>query len=38
MKFESFPGRHEVREALVLSIAGVSAIVLIESLLLLILY
>jgi hypothetical protein len=38
MKIDSFPGHHEAREALVLSIAGVTAIMLIESLILLILY
>jgi hypothetical protein len=38
MKIESFPGHHEAREALVLSITGVTAIMLIESLILLILY
>jgi hypothetical protein len=39
MKIERFAGHHhEVREALVLSIAGVTAIMLIESLILLILY
>ena len=38
MKIERFAGHHEAREALVLSIAGVTAIMLIESLILLILY
>jgi hypothetical protein len=38
MKTERFAGHHEVREALVLSVAGVTAIMLIESLVLLILY
>jgi hypothetical protein len=38
MKAERFAGHHEVREALVLSVAGVTAIVLIESLILLMLY
>ena len=38
MKAERFAGHHEAREALVLSVAGVSAIMLIESLVLLILY
>ena len=38
MKIERFVGHHEVREALVLSVAGVTAIMLIESLVLLILY
>jgi hypothetical protein len=36
MKIERFAGHHEAREALVLSIAGVTAIMLIESLILLI--
>jgi hypothetical protein len=38
MKAERFAGQHEAREALVLSVAGVTAIMLIESLVLLILY
>jgi hypothetical protein len=38
MKIESFPGHDEAREALVLSVASVTAIMLIESLILLILY
>jgi hypothetical protein len=38
MKIEPFAGHNEAREALVLSIAGVTAIMLIESLVLLILY
>jgi hypothetical protein len=38
MKIERFGGHHEAREALMLSVAGVSAIMLIESLILLILY
>ena len=38
MKIERFAGHHEAREALVLSVAGVTAIMLIESLSLLILY
>jgi hypothetical protein len=38
MRIEPFADHHEAREALVLSIAGVTAIMLIESLLLLILY
>ena len=38
MKVARFAGHHEAREALVLSIAGVTAIMLIESLILLILY
>ena len=38
MKAERFADHHEVREALVLSVAGVTAIMLIESLVLLILY
>ena len=38
MKIERFAGHHEAREALVLSVAGVAAIMLIESLFLLILY
>jgi len=37
MKIERFAGHHEVREALVLSVAGGMAIMLIESLVLLIL-
>jgi len=38
MNIERFAGHHEAREALVLSVAGVTAIMLIESLILLILY
>jgi hypothetical protein len=38
MKMARFAGHHEVREALVLSVAGVTTIMLIESLVLLILY
>jgi len=39
MKIERFAGHHhEARDALVLSVAGVTAIMLIESLILLILY
>ena len=38
MKTERFAGHHEAREALVLSIAGVTAIMLIANLILLILY
>jgi hypothetical protein len=38
MKTERFAGHHEAREALVLAIAGVTAIVLIANLLLLILH
>ena len=38
MKIERFAGHHEAREALVLSVACVTAIMLIESLILLILY
>jgi hypothetical protein len=38
MKIERFAGHHEAREALVLSIAGVTAIMLTAYLLLLILY
>jgi hypothetical protein len=38
MKIESFPGHDEAREALVLSVAGVTAIMLIANLVLLILY
>jgi hypothetical protein len=38
MKIERFEGHHEVKEALALSVAGVAAIMLIESLVLLILY
>ena len=38
MKIERFAGHNEARETLVLSIAGVTAIMLIESLILLILY
>jgi drug/metabolite transporter superfamily protein YnfA len=37
-RIERFAGHHEAREALVLSIAGVTTIMLIESLILLILY
>jgi hypothetical protein len=38
MKIERLAGRYEAREALVLSVAGVTTIMLIESLILLILY
>jgi hypothetical protein len=38
MKIERLAGHHEAREALVLSVAGVTAVMLIESLVLLILY
>jgi hypothetical protein len=38
MKIASYAGHHEAKEALVLSVAGVTAIMLIESLVLLILY
>jgi hypothetical protein len=38
MKIATFAGHHEERDALVLSVAGVTAIMLIESLVLLILY
>ena len=38
MKTERFAGHNEAREALVLSVASVTAIMLIESLILLILY
>jgi hypothetical protein len=38
MKIERFAGHYEVRDALALSVAGVTAIMLIESLILLILY
>jgi hypothetical protein len=38
MKIEQFAGHQEAREALVLAIAGVTTIMLIESLILLILY
>jgi len=38
MKVERFAGHHEARDGLVLSVAGVTAIMLIESLVLLILY
>jgi hypothetical protein len=38
MKIERFAGHHEAREALVLSIAGVTAIMLTAYLILLILY
>jgi hypothetical protein len=38
MNTEKFEGYHEAREALVLSVAGVTAVMLIESLVLLILY
>jgi len=38
MKTERLAGHHEARDALVLSVAGVTAIILIESLILLILY
>jgi hypothetical protein len=38
MKTERLAGHHEARDALVLSVAGVTAIMLIESLLLLIMF
>jgi hypothetical protein len=38
MKIQPFAGQHEAKEALVLSVAGVTTIMLIESLILLILY
>jgi hypothetical protein len=38
MKIELFAGHHEARDALLLSVAGVTAIMLIESLILLFLY
>jgi hypothetical protein len=38
MKIERFAGHHEARKALALSVAGVTAVMLIESLILLILY
>jgi hypothetical protein len=38
MKIERLAGHHEAREALVFSVAGVTAVMLIESLVLLILY
>jgi hypothetical protein len=38
MKIERFAGHNDAREALLLSIAGVAAIMLIESLILLIVY
>jgi len=38
MKIERFASHHEAREAVVLSVAGVTAIMQIESLILLILY
>ena len=38
MKIERFAGHHEAREALVLCVAAVTAIMLIESLILMILY
>jgi hypothetical protein len=38
MKIERFAGHHEAEEALMLSVAGVTTIMLIESLILLILY
>jgi hypothetical protein len=38
MKIERFASHHEAGEALLLSVAGVTAIMLIESLILLILY
>ena len=38
MNIERFAGHHEAREALVLSVAGVTAVMLIQSLVLLILY
>jgi hypothetical protein len=37
MKIERFAGNHEAKEALVLAVAGVTAVMLIESLVLLIL-
>jgi hypothetical protein len=38
MKIERFAGHHEAKEALVLSVAGMTTIMLIETLILLILY
>jgi hypothetical protein len=38
VKIERYAGHHEAREALALCVAGVTAIMLIESLILLILY
>jgi hypothetical protein len=38
MKIELFAGHHQARDALLLSVAGVTAIMLIESLILLFLY
>jgi len=38
MKIERFAGHHEAKEALVLSVAGVTAVMLIEGLVLMILY
>jgi hypothetical protein len=38
MKIERFAGHHEAREALLLSLAGVTAIMLIANLILMILY
>jgi hypothetical protein len=38
MNIQRFAGHHEAREALVLSVAGVTAVMLIESMILLILY
>ena len=38
MKIQPFAGQHEAKEALVLSVAGVTAVMLIQSLVLLILY
>jgi hypothetical protein len=38
MKIERLAGHHEAKEALLLSMAGVTAVILIESLILLILY
>jgi hypothetical protein len=38
MKIERFAGHHEAREALVLSIAGVTTIMLIANLILMLLY
>jgi hypothetical protein len=38
MKVERFAGHHEARDALVLSVAGVTAVMLIEGLVLLILF
>jgi hypothetical protein len=38
MKIEHFAGHHEAKDALVFSIAGVTEVMLIESLILLVLY